>query len=43
VARGTFQIARHGLPFFFCQTPGRTWELFGGKKEDRRAGAEAAA
>jgi hypothetical protein len=42
VARGTFQIARFGLQFFFCHTLGRTWELFGGKK-DRLAPAEAAA
>ena len=43
VARGTFQIAHYGLRFFFCQTLGRAWELFGGKKEDRLATAEAAA
>ena len=42
VARGTFQIARFGLQFFFCHTLGRTWELFGEKK-DRLAAAEAAA
>jgi hypothetical protein len=42
VARGTFQIARYGLQFLFCQTLGRAWELFGGKK-DRLATAEAAA
>ncbi|HSZ89478.1 MAG TPA: site-specific integrase [Acetobacteraceae bacterium] len=41
VARGTFQIARYGLQFFFCRTLGRGWELFGGKK-DRLAAAEAA-
>ena len=41
-ARGTFQIARYGLQFFFCHTLGRVWELFGGKK-DRLAAAEAAA
>jgi len=42
VARGTFQIARYGLQFFFCRTLGRVWELFGEKK-DRLAAAEAAA
>jgi hypothetical protein len=42
VARGTFQIARYGLQFFFRHTLGRVWELFGGKK-DRLATAEAAA
>jgi len=42
VARGTFEIARAGLRFFFCQTLGRAWDLFGGKK-DRLAAAEAAA
>jgi len=41
-ARGTFQVARYGLQFFFCRTLGRVWELFGGKK-DCRAAAEAAA
>jgi hypothetical protein len=42
VARGTFQIARYGLQFFFCRTLGRVWKLFGEKK-DRLAAAEAAA
>jgi hypothetical protein len=42
VARGTFQIAQYGLQFFYCQTLGRAWELFGGKKA-RLAAAEAAA
>ena len=42
VARGTFQIARYGLQFFYSQTLGRVWALFGGKK-DRLAAAEAAA
>jgi hypothetical protein len=32
VARGTFQIVRYGLQFFFCRTLGRDWGLFGGKK-----------
>jgi hypothetical protein len=41
VARGTFQIARYGLQFFFCRTLERGWELFGGKK-DRLAAAKAA-
>jgi Phage integrase, N-terminal SAM-like domain len=41
VARGTFQIARYALQFFFCRTLGLGWELFGGKK-DRLAAAEAA-
>jgi len=31
-ARGTFQIARAGLRFLFCQTLGRARALFGGKK-----------
>ena len=42
VARGTFEIARAGLRFFFCQTLDRVWQLFGGKK-DYPAAAEAAA
>jgi hypothetical protein len=42
VARGTFQIARYGLQFFFCRTLGRVWALFGEKKH-RLAAAEAAA
>jgi site-specific recombinase XerD len=42
VARGTFEIARAGLRFFFRQTLNRTWDLFGEKK-DRPAAAEAAA
>src|SRR3954451_4245819 len=42
VARGTFEIARAGLRFFFCPTLGRAWDLFGGKK-DRLAAAEATA
>jgi Phage integrase, N-terminal SAM-like domain len=41
VARGTFQIARYGLRFFFCRALGRDWALFGEKK-DRHAAAEAA-
>jgi hypothetical protein len=32
VARGTFEIARAALRFFFCQTFGRAWNLFGEKK-----------
>ncbi|MGZ9111342.1 MAG: phage integrase N-terminal SAM-like domain-containing protein, partial [Rhodoplanes sp.] len=31
--RGTFQIARYGLQFFYCHTLGRVWELFGEKKD----------
>jgi hypothetical protein len=42
VARGTFEIARAGLRFFFRQTLNRAWDLFGEKK-DRLAAAEAAA
>ncbi len=42
VARGTFEIARAGLRFFFRQTLTRAWDLFGEKK-DRLAAAEAAA
>ncbi len=42
VARGTFQIARYGLQFFYGNTLGRVWALFGGKK-DRLAASEAAA
>ena len=42
VARGTFQIARYGLQFFFCRTLGRVWALLGEKKH-RLAAAEAAA
>jgi hypothetical protein len=42
VARGTFQIARYGLQFFFQHTLGLAWALFG-KKKDRLAQAEAAA
>jgi hypothetical protein len=42
VARGTFQIARYGLQFFFQHTLGLVWALFG-KKKDRLAQAEAAA
>src|SRR5690242_17861412 len=42
VARGTFEIARAGLRFYFCQTLDRAWQLFGGKK-DCPAAAEAAA
>ena len=42
VARGTFEIARAALRFFFCQTLDRVWALFGEKK-DRLAAAEAAA
>jgi hypothetical protein len=41
-ARGTFQIARFGLQFFYGNTLGRVWTLFGGKK-DRLAAAKAAA
>jgi len=42
VARGTFQIARYGLRFFYHHTLDRAWALFGEKK-DRLAPAEAAA
>ena len=42
VARGTFEIARAGLRFFFRQTFNRAWDLFGEKK-DRPAATEAAA
>ena len=42
VARGTFQIARYGLQFFYGNTLGRVWALFGGKK-DHFAATEAAA
>ena len=41
-ARGTFKGAHYGLRFFYRQTLGRTWALFGEKK-DRSATAEAAA
>ena len=41
-ARGTFQIARAGLRFFFADRLGRVWGVFGGKKA-RLAAAEAAA
>jgi Phage integrase, N-terminal SAM-like domain len=41
-ARGTFEIARAGLRFLFCQTLDQVWALFGEKK-DRLAAAEAAA
>jgi hypothetical protein len=41
-ARGTFEIARAGLRFLFCQTLDRVWALFGEKK-DRPAAAEATA
>src|SRR4051794_7246516 len=34
VARGTFEIARAGLRFFFCQTLDRAWQLLGGGKKD---------
>ena len=42
VARGTFQIARYGLQFFYGKTLGEVWALFGGKKA-LFATAEAAA
>jgi hypothetical protein len=42
VARGTFQISRYSLRFFYYHTLGRAWALFGEKK-DRLATAEAAA
>ena len=42
VARGTFQTSHYGLRFFYRHTLGRTWELFGEKK-DRPATTEAAA
>jgi hypothetical protein len=32
-ARGTFEIARAGLRFLFCQTLDRVWALFGEKKD----------
>ena len=32
-ARGTFEVARAGLRFLFCQTLDRVWALFGEKKE----------
>ena len=41
-ARGTFEVARAGLRFLFCQTLDRVWALFGEKK-DCPATAEAAA
>ena len=31
-ARGTFEIARAGLRFLFCQTLDRVWALFGEKR-----------
>src|SRR3954454_747531 len=36
VACGTFEIARAGLRFFFCQTLDRAWQLFGGKNLGRQ-------
>jgi integrase/recombinase XerD len=42
VARGTFQNNRYGLRFFYQHTLGRSWGLFGEKK-DRCATAEAPA
>jgi len=39
-ARGTFQTSHYGLRFFYRHTLGRTWELFGEKK-DCLAAAEA--
>jgi hypothetical protein len=42
VARGTFKTSQYGLRFLYRHTLGRTWGLFGEKK-DRRATAEAAA
>ena len=42
VARGTFQISQYGLRFLYHHTLGRSWALFGEKK-DRIATAEAAA
>jgi hypothetical protein len=41
-ARGTFEIARAGLRFLFCQTLDQVWALFGEKK-DRPATTEATA
>jgi hypothetical protein len=41
-ARGTFEIARAGLRFLFCQTLDRVWALFGEKK-DCPAAAETTA
>jgi len=32
VARGTFQIARYGPQFFYGNTLGRVWALFGVKR-----------
>ena len=42
VARGTFKTGQYGLRFLYHHTLGRTWGLFGEKK-DRLATAEAAA
>ena len=42
VARGTFKTSQYGLRFLYRHTLGRTWGLFGEKK-DRRATAEATA
>ena len=42
VARGTFKTSQYGLRFFYHYTLGRTWGLFGGKK-DWLAPTEAAA
>ena len=42
VARGTFKTGQYGLRFLYRHTLGRTWGLFGEKK-DRLTTAEAAA
>ena len=42
VARGTFKVHWHGLRFFYANTLGVDWPLFGGKK-GRPAEAEAPA
>ena len=42
VARGTFKTGQYGLRFRYRHTLGRTWGLFGEKK-DRLSTAEAAA
>src|SRR5271168_3302734 len=42
VALGTFKTSQYGLRFLYRHTLGRTWGLFGEKK-DRRATAEATA
>ena len=42
VARGTFKSSQYGLQFFYRQTLGLAWVLFGEKK-DRLAPTETAA